>query len=114
MSDVADGKTARMARAEPDSCWRRRGWAPFVPRRRPGRENGSSHIARTKEGQMAASSSPQSGGIAASQRDAPHEQTHDARKELSLAILMTSGSLAGRHLEGIANHRRKKNTGHIH
>lgn len=48
-----------------------KGWAPFVPRRRPGCENGNSHIARTKEGQMAASSSPQSErhrGLAARRR----------------------------------------------
>lgn len=99
---------------EPDSRWRRKrvgAFRPSPPSRvwewqqsyseNKGRANGSFLLAS-----IWAASRPRS-------TTAPHEQTHDT-KELSLAILMTSGSLSGRHLEGIANHRRKKNTGHIH
>ena len=47
-----------------------KGWAPFVPRRRPGCENGNSHIAKNK-GRANGSFPPRLNlnGIAASQHD---------------------------------------------
>lgn len=72
MSDVADGKTARMARARTRlPLAEEKGGRLSSLARRPGCENGNSHIARTKEGQMGASSSPQSErhrGLAARRR----------------------------------------------